>query len=570
MVVVRVLPDVPAIDREFDYLAPEPLAVGTMVRVPLNGRRVGGWVTAVDVEPPEDVTLSKIAKVSGVGPAAEMLEIGAWASWRWAGRRATFLRAASPPTMVAGLPRPDKPRIVPSSVAPPEVVEAFSRPRTSLRLPPGADLFPVVLTAAARGDALVVCPSAAMAHEMTLRLRRAGVPVALFPRDWARAAAGGCVVVGARAAAFAPLPDPAAFVVLDEHDEALQNEGSPTWHARDVVLERARRARMPAVMTSPCPSLESVARSPLVTVSRAAERAGWPQVEIIDRRDDDNARTGLFSPRLVRALRDEGTAICVLNRTGRARMLACRVCSTVAQCEACDAAVAQLDDSELVCPRCGTTRPVVCAKCGSSVLKRLRIGVDRAREELEALLREPVVELTGATRGTDVPTARVYVGTEAALHQVSEARTVAFLDIDHELLARRYRAAEEAMALLARAGRVVGNRDGGGRLVVQTRTPEHEVLKAAVGSNPQLVMDAERVRRERLGFPPAVTMALVGGPAAPELIARLGSPLGIEVRELEDEWVLVSEQRATLLDALAAVERPGGRLRLQIDPMRLS
>ena len=57
------------------------------------------------------------------------------------------------------------------------------------------------------------------------------------------AAAGGVSVVGARAAAFAPLPTPAAFVVLDEHDEALQNEGSPTWHARDVVFERARRAR---------------------------------------------------------------------------------------------------------------------------------------------------------------------------------------------------------------------------------------------------------------------------------------------------------------------------------------
>jgi primosomal protein N' (replication factor Y) len=83
-------------------------------------------------------------------------------------------------------------------------------------------------------------------------------------------------------------------------------------------------------------------------------------------------------------------------------------------------------------------------------------------------------------------------------------------------------------------------------------------------------MDEERVRRTRLGFPPAVTTALVGGPAAPELIERLGSPLGLEVRTIDDQWLLVSEDRATLLDTLAAVERPPGRLRLQIDPMRLS
>ncbi len=147
----------------------------------------------------------------------------------------------------------------------------------------------------------------------------------------------------------------------------------------------------------------------------------------------------------------------MLNRTGRARLLACRTCETLAQCEVCDAAVFQPDDSALVCPRCGATRPVVCTNCGGTVLKRLRIGVDRAREELEALLREPVAELTGATRGRGVPDARIVVGTEAALHQIPDASVVAFLDFDHELLARRYRAAEEALGA-ARAGSPVGGR----------------------------------------------------------------------------------------------------------------
>ncbi|HKY17211.1 MAG TPA: hypothetical protein VJM33_19950 [Microthrixaceae bacterium] len=575
--VVRVLPDVPAIDREFDYLLPGALAgarsvgVGAMVRVPLHGRRVGGWVTAIDVEPELGVTLVSVAKVSGVGPSPEMIELCRWASWRWAGRLATFLRAASPPSMVVALPPPGRGRPVEA----PDHTAAFDGPRTVLRVPPGDDPIAVAVAAAKRGDALVVCPSQAMARAVVERLRRQGVVVASFPREWAAAAAGGRVVVGARAAAFAPMPAAAAFVVIDEHDEALQNEGSPTWHAREVVLERARRGRVPAVLTSPCPSLEAVARTPLVAPTRAAERRGWPVVEAIDRRDDDPGRASLFSGRLVRALRGDGVAVCVLNRTGRARLLACRTCASIAQCERCDAAVAQesLDPEgheELRCPRCGTERPVVCQVCGATAFKRLRMGVARARDELEALLREPVVELTGRTPSGSLDPARVYVGTEAALHRVPAAAVVAFLDLDNELLARRYRAAEEALALLARAARLVGGRDGGGRVVAQTRVPDHEVIRAAIAADPGIVMEAERTRRERLGFPPAVTMALVGGAGAPDFVEAFGAPLGVEVRPSGDEWLLVAEDRRALLDQLATTPRPSGRLRLQIDPMRLS
>ena len=97
--VVRVLPDVAAIDKEFDYLVPSGVAValGDVVRIDLHGRRVGGWITALDVEPPEGVALRPLARVSGRGPAADLHDLARWAAWRWAGRRATFLRTASPP-----------------------------------------------------------------------------------------------------------------------------------------------------------------------------------------------------------------------------------------------------------------------------------------------------------------------------------------------------------------------------------------------------------------------------------------------------------------------------------------
>ena len=121
--VVRVIPDVLGINREFDYFVPEVweadgrserLAIGSMVRVSLAGRRVRAWVCAVDVEPPVGVELAPLKTLSGVGPSAEMMELATWAAWRWAGSRVKFLRAASPPSMLAGVPQAAKRELVPS------------------------------------------------------------------------------------------------------------------------------------------------------------------------------------------------------------------------------------------------------------------------------------------------------------------------------------------------------------------------------------------------------------------------------------------------------------------------
>ena len=581
------LPDIAAVDREFDYLVPNRWAasavLGAMVRVPFHGRRVAGWITDVDVDPPEGVTLRPLARVSGIGPAPDVADLCGWAAWRWAGRRATFLRTASPDSMVSAAGRSGRgvPLAAPHH---PLALDALARARTVLRLPPTADPLGVIAAASTAGDTLVVCPSPVAAGRLASRIRRAGGEVALLPRDWHLAAAGGRTVIGGRAAAFAPMPRLAAVVVLDEHEEALQQEGSPTWHAREVCLERARRARVPAIMTSPCPTLESQQRAALVAPARTDERSGWPIVEVVDRRADDLGRTGLYSETLVRRLRDSldrseraaGPAVCVLNRQGRASLLACHRCGTITACERCEGPLRELTAGELTCRRCGTVRPTVCQACGGTVLRKLRVGVSRAREELSALLGCDVDEVTAAsgrpgqgdTTATGVA-APVVVGTVAVLHRLDAASLVAFLEVDQELLTPRYRASEAAMALLSRAAGLVGDRAAGGRIVVQTRMPHHEVLTAAVQADPSLLSSADATRRSELRLPPFTTTALVGGPGGAEFLEGLVLPPGVEVaRRSEDEWWLVAEDRRGLLDALAVAPRPAGRLRLQVDSMR--
>ncbi len=214
------------------------------------------------------------------------------------------------------------------------------------------------------------------------------------------------------------------------------------------------------------------------------------------------------------------------------------------------------------------TRPVVCSHCGSTALKNLRAGVTRAREEIAALVGEPVDEVTAST--SSPPTTRVVIGTEAVLHRVDRADVVVFLDLDQELLTPRQRAAEQAMALLARAARLLGPRSGGGRLVLQTRQPAHEVVQAALRGDPALVAVAERDRRQALGHPPYGAQALVSGAGAEEFIASLGRPAGVTVRARDErQWLLRAEHHPPLLDALAATPRPAARLRIEVDPLRV-
>lgn len=572
MRVVRVLPDVPAIDREFDYVVPEgmdDLALGDVVRIQLHGRRVGGWVVADDVEPTAGVELQPIAKRSGLGPTADLIELAGWAAWRWAGRRASLLGTASPPSVVSRLPAAPRRDVPPPVVLDEMVRSALDHPVSVLRLPPTADRFPVALAAAGLGQALLLTPSVGQARSLAVRLRRSHVDVAVHPRDWGAAAAGS-TVVGSRAVAWAPAPDLAAVVVFDEHEEVWQEERTPTWHARDVLIERARRAGVPCVLVSPCPSLEALDVGVLVEPSRTAERTGWPILDVVDRRREDPARGPLWSDALVPHLRGVGRVVCVLNRTGRARLLACASCGEVARCESCGASVEQIDAGRLRCRRCALERPQVCQDCGATAFKNLRVGVTRAREELEALLSETVVEVTGATAGDELADARVYIGTEAVLHQIPEADRVVFLDLDQELLAPRYRAAEETMALLARAARIVGRRGDGGRVVVQTRMPHHDVIQAVLTADPARFSRAERLRRAELVAPPTVAYCEVSGAAADEYIDRLGNPLGVDVLGPSDgRWLLRAPDHRTLCDTLAAVERPPGRLRIAVDPPRV-
>jgi primosomal protein N' (replication factor Y) len=169
------------------------------------------------------------------------------------------------------------------------------------------------------------------------------------------------------------------------------------------------------------------------------------------------------------------------------------------------------------------------------------------------------------------------IGTEAALHRVAPGRPVrlvAYLEVDQELLAARFRAAEQALWLLVRGARLLGDPRAGGRLLAQTRVPDHEVLRAAQAGDPLPLLRAETARRQALALPPFGGLAALAG--APGAVATAVAALRERLEVLgpvDGQALLRAPSTRELANALAATDlgpaRQQGRLRVDVDPQRV-
>ncbi|MFM7891242.1 MAG: hypothetical protein ACKO8V_05005, partial [Actinomycetota bacterium] len=538
--IARVVVDVTGVDKPFDYLIPDALVaqavVGARVRVPLHRREVPGWVMSVLDAPDSDVDADRllpITKVTSIGPSAEIVELAEWAAQRWASRRRPFFVSASPEKRIPRL-------VAPRRTTSPTAIEPILGGEGGLvRVGPASTAMHVVESAMAFGPVLVVVPTVARARRVAAECRRRGKTTALYPDDWASAASGVDVVVGARSAVWASVPQLSAIVVIDEHDDTLQEERAPTWHARDVAIERSRRLGVPCLLASAVPTIAARTWAGTRAVN-APDADMWPVVRVIDRNAEERWASSLVTSALIELLRDHTKrVVCVLNVKGRARAVACDSCRAVARCEVCDAGVTQPDGERLVCPRCAAERPVVCLACGSQKMRSIRIGISRLRDELEAAAVRRVQEVKPTTESLD-PRVSVFVGTEAVLHRIDRADAVVFLDLDSELLAARFRASEQTLDLVAHGARLVAPSapGGGGELVIQTTVPNHELISGLASGDLSAHVAAETARRQRLRLPPFGALAEVSGAGAAAVAKHLRDSLLVEVAGSDDRLLV--------------------------------
>lgn len=381
-----------------------------------------------------------------------------------------------------------------------------------MRLAPSSRVWPVVKRSLEQGPALILLPEEARAGRLARYARRQGFNCAVWPEQWERAAGGGCSVVGTRSAVFATMPDMRAVLMIGEHSDAYHETWqSVTWHAREVARERARRLGVPFTMTSPVPSLEALEDAEAVRQSPESEKAGWAELVIADLREREHV--GLFSNQLTEHLDGASRAICVV----------------------------------------------------------IRAGVSEARRQLARLLREPVGKITA--RDSDLETARVLIGTTAALRRVGRCDLVAFLEFDMLLTAPHYRAEETALSLLADASRLAGSRAGGGRLLVQTRQPEHPVLRSASEADPEIFAEHDSALRRDLRLPPFAAVAKATGEEVEQFVKALqtaqSSDIDVMGPDQEGAWLLRASDHSTLCDFLASAADIPDSVRVSIDPPRL-
>ena len=155
------------------------------------------------------------------------------------------------------------------------------------------------------------------------------------------------------------------------------------------------------------------------------------------------------------------------------------------------------------------------------------------------------------------------------MHRIQRAARVIFLEFDQELLASRFRASEQAASLIIRGARLLGSRNDEGRLIIQTRQPEHEVLQAALHANPEKLIDAESERRKLLQLPPYSALAQISGDSAIDMVESLKSNPDIEIMgPREGSWLLRAVNNEELSKAILRVGRPKGKIRIEIDPRR--
>ena len=330
------------------------------------------------------------------------------------------------------------------------------------------------------------------------------------------------LAVGTRSALLAPLPPQELLALIDEHEAAHKPPGAPRLHSREVVLERARRERRPALLTSATPSVE--------TWWRATDRGGttmappapgpWPAVTVTDTRGI--LRREPLTPPLARAVRETLAAgrrvLLVVSRL--ASSLACDECGEVVRCPECALAlVYSRTGATLGCRLCGTTIPLMdaCPHCHGRRLSPFGWGLERVEHAVRRRFAKARVarrdpETSRGARGeaqrAAAAGAEIVIGTRGALRLFGPASLglAGFVAPDQLLRLPDFRAGERMFALLWAAAERVGAQ---GALVIQSLNPTHYALEAVVRQELAAFYRPELKFRAELGYPPFRRLAVI-------------------------------------------------------------
>jgi primosomal protein N' (replication factor Y) len=346
------------------------------------------------------------------------------------------------------------------------------------------------------------------------------------------------VVVGARGALFAPMPDVGLVIIDEEHEWTYkQADASPRYHARRAAEEFCRLSGVVLVLGSATPDVEShfAAQSERYHLLELPERllqsddgsvrpGPLPEVDVVDLREElKSGNRSIFSRELASAVRAALAAkeqvMLFLNRRGTASFVQCRDCGHVPECKSCAAALTFHGPQErLICHYCGRKYPLptTCPECGGRRIRQVGLGTERVEEEARS-------EFAGArtvrwdrdvTRGRGsheailakflAHEADILVGTQMIAKglDIPLVTLVGVVSADVALHLPDFRAGERTFQLLEQVAGRAGRGERGGRVIIQTYTPDHYAIEAAAAHDYHSLYERELEFRRRMAYPP--------------------------------------------------------------------
>ena len=576
--VARVLVDVPLahLDRPFDYLVPAKLSddavPGARVKVRFAGQDVDGFVLARTSESEHTGRLAPLRRVVSPEPvlAPEIVTLAGAVAERYAGSRADVLRLAVPPRHATTERQDSVPRDDPVAADPAAAAQAWAghepataflahvadggSPRAVWSAAPGADWAAAFAQAAAhthasgRGALLIVpdhrdlvrldaALTEALGEGQHVTLAAEAGPAARY-RDFLAVSRGRRrIVIGTRAAAFAPVHDLGLVAIWDDGDDLHAEPRAPYPHAREVLLLRAELQGTALLVGGFGRTVEALQ---LVRTGWAHEIAA-PRAVLRERvtvtiAESGERERGARVPRAaydaVRSALASEPVLVQTPRAGYAPSLACERCRTPARCGHCAGPMVLAGPADPPeCRWCGTPEPAwACPECGHRGLRAPVVGEERTAEELGRMFPGVPVLSSGGDRVRDTaPEGPGLVVATPGAEPVASGGYGVVLLLDTWLPLGRadLRAEEEALRRWCNAAALV--RPGG--RVVAVGAPDHPALQALVRWDPAGFAEREAAQRAEAKLPPAYRIATVAGApgALDDALTLLGLPEGVEI-----------------------------------------
>ncbi|MBI3925703.1 MAG: primosomal protein N' [Armatimonadetes bacterium] len=575
-----------ALSRTFTYRVPPELNVapGSIVEVPFGNRRLAGYVVDLQPRPEDGLDPERIRDLKRLLEPEPLwvegtLELAAWMRGFYSCTWQDALQAAIPgpvlrrlrdlpkrkgksrstPIEGLGLEAHPAPRLLPGQE---QVLAAIREARAEGK---GVLLFGVTgsgkteVYLRAVGEvleqgrqAIVMVPEVALTPQAVDRYRarlgekvgilHSGLSDAQRRHEWWRLRRGEVpVALGTRSAVFAPLPDPALFILDEEHDGSYKQSQTPRYHARQVAAFRAARSGGTLLLGSATPSLESfyLASRGFYRLAELSERASGgalPGVQRVDmRRYSRSPRAPLVSPPLAERIRDRVSrgeqVVLLLNRRGFSNYLQCLDCGEVPRCTTCSISLTyHRSVSSLRCHYCFHQEPVPdsCRNCGGVRVSYRGAGTERLEQELASIapgaavarLDRDSTARPGAhariLRGFGGGEVQILLGTQMVAKGLDfpNVTLVGVLSADAGMNLPDFRAAERTFQLITQVAGRAGRGTLPGEVVVQAMDPEDPGLIAACAQDYRAFFERELEVRRQSEYPPFCRLVriLVTGP----------------------------------------------------------